>query len=63
MQATNSKHMSFCVFFKEEGEGVRGTNQLFIYCLLLVCFSFLKHFFCLPETGVISHCAEETTQI
>lgn len=54
MQATNSKHMS-CT---REGEGgerererdgiLRGSNQLFIYCLLLVCFSFHCVSFHLP---------------
>lgn len=59
MQATNSKHMS-CQREGEregerererEGDGIRGSNQLFIYCLLLVCFSF--HCF---SFRVISHC-------
>lgn len=59
MQATNSKHMS-CQREGEregerererEGDGIRGSNQLFIYCLLLVCFSFHCVSF-----RVISHC-------
>lgn len=53
MQATNSKHMS-CQrerVREREAADIRGSNQLFIYCLLLVCFSFHCVSF-----RVISHC-------
>jgi len=37
MQATNSKHMSFCVFFERRGkEYVEQINCLFIVCYLFV---------------------------